>query len=186
MGAASGIIRAIMARQIALLRAVNVGDRQLAMAELRALAADELGYEDVATYVASGNLVFTAPPEPPDRLEAALATRFGFEVPVVLRTREELAELVAADPLGEVATDPAKRLVAFHEETVGPVELDPAAFAPETFLVREREVVVWCPGGIGRSPLADALTVRGIKGVKATARNWRTVQKLLALAEDAA
>ena len=59
-----------MGRMVALLRAVNVGGRKLPMAELRALCAG-LGWSDVATYIQSGNLVFTAPGKP-DAIEAAL------------------------------------------------------------------------------------------------------------------
>jgi uncharacterized protein (DUF1697 family) len=170
-------------RQIALLRGVNVGgNKRVEMARLRALL-EELGYRDVVTYVNSGNVVFTGPRRSERQLEAAIAKTFGFEVPVVLRTRDELADIVQANPLREIATDPAKHLVVFCAAEAS-TELDPADFAPETFEVRGREVYLWAPGGIGTSELAKRLATRSLGG-KSTARNWRTVEKLLALADEA-
>jgi uncharacterized protein (DUF1697 family) len=152
------------------------------MARLRALLK-ELGYRDVRTYVNSGNAVFSGPRRSEQHLEAALAKAFGFEVPLVLRTRDELADVVQANPLAKLATDPAKHLVIFCAAEAS-TELDPADFAPETFHVRGREVYLWAPGGIGTSPLAKVLATKSL-GDKSTARNWRTVEKLLALADDA-
>jgi uncharacterized protein (DUF1697 family) len=168
-------------RQIALLRGVNVGgNKRVEMARLRALL-EELGYRDVRTYVNSGNAVFSGPTRSEQHLEAALAKAFGLEVPVVLRTRDELADIVEANPLAEIATDPAKHVVIFCAGEAS-TELDPADFAPETFHVRGREVYLWAPGGIGTSPLAKVLATKSL-GDKSTARNWRTVEKLLALAD---
>jgi uncharacterized protein (DUF1697 family) len=172
-----------MPRQIALLRGVNVGgNKRVEMARLRALM-EELGYSDVRTYVNSGNVIFTGPRRSEQHLETAIAKAFGFEVPVVLRSRDELADVVAANPLCDVATDPAKHLVIFCT-TKASTDLDPDDFAPETFLVRGREVYLWAPDGIGTSPLAKLLATKPL-GDKSTARNWRTVEKLLALADDA-
>jgi uncharacterized protein (DUF1697 family) len=169
-------------RQIALLRGVNVGgNKRVEMARLRALL-EELGYRDVRTYVNSGNVVFSGPRRSEKHLEAAIAKAFGFEVPVVLRTRDELAEIVQANPLRDVATDPAKHLVVFCGAEAA-TDLEPAGFAPETFHVRGREVYLWAPGGIGTSPLAKELATKSL-GEKSTARNWRTIEKLLALADE--
>jgi uncharacterized protein (DUF1697 family) len=172
-----------MPRQIALLRGVNVGgNKRVEMARLRALM-EELGYSDVRTYVNSGNVVFSGPRRSEQHLERAIAEAFGFEVPVVLRSRDELADVVAANPLREVATDPAKHLVVFCAVKAS-TDLDPADFAPETFVIRGREVHLWAPGGIGTSPLAKLLAAKSLDN-KSTARNWRTIEKLLELADDA-
>jgi uncharacterized protein (DUF1697 family) len=170
-----------MPRQIALLRGVNVGgNRRVEMARLRALM-EEIGYSDVRTYLNSGNVVFSGPRRSERHLETAIAKAFGFEVLVVLRSRDELADVVAANPLRDVATDPAKHLVVFCAGKAS-TDLEPADFAPETFLVREREVYLWAPSGIGTSPLAKLLAAKSL-GDKSTARNWRTVEKLLELAD---
>ena len=170
-----------MPRQIALLRGVNVGgSKKVEMARLRALL-EQLGYSDVRTHLNSGNAVFSGPKLSEQRLEKAIAKEFGFDVPVVLRSGRDLADIVKANPLRKVATDPAKHLVVFCGAKAA-VKLDRAAYAPEQFAVRGREVYLWLPGGIARSELARELAAKPI-GKKSTARNWRTVEKLLALAD---
>jgi len=170
-----------MARQIALLRGINVGgNKRVEMARLRSLM-EELGYRDVRTYVNSGNVVFSGARRSEKHLESAIAKTFGFEVPVVLRTRDEIGGVVQANPLRDVATDPAKHLVVFCGAEAS-TDLDPADFVPETFEVHGREVYLWAPGGIGTSPLVKLLANKPL-GAKSTARNWRTVEKLLELAD---
>lgn len=170
-----------MPRQIALLRGINVGgNKQVEMVRLRALL-EGLGYRDVCTYVNSGNAVFSGPRRSEKHLEAAIAKTFGFDVPVVLRSRDELADIVRANPLRSVVSDPARYLVVFCAADAA-TNLNPADFAPERFLVRGREVYLWMPGGIRDSPLAKKLATKPL-GAKSTARNWRTVERLLALAD---
>lgn len=178
-----------MARHITLLRAINLGaTRKVPMAELRSLL-QELGFEHVRTHLQSGNAIFDGTGEPADverLLEQRLAERFGFAVPVMVRTRDELAAIVEADPLGDVATDPKRLQVVF---LAGPLDhdrladLDPDDFTPETFRLGEREIYVWSPEGIRNSPVLKALSDKRL-GVAATARNWRTVTKLLEFADE--
>ena len=104
-------------RYIALLRAVNVGGRKVEMAKLRA-AVEALGFENVATYIASGNLFFDAPRTAKatlvERLEQGIAGAFGIEVPVILRTLPELEAVCALDPFAGVErTDDVRLLVNF-------------------------------------------------------------------------
>jgi uncharacterized protein (DUF1697 family) len=181
-----------MTRHIALLRGINVGrNRKVEMARLRALMG-ELGYADVATYVQSGNIVFRAPGQPPAQLERhlqeQLAATFGFDIAVMVRSRDELAAVVHANPFRGVATDPSRQVVLFLADAIDPARLadiDADEYAPEAFRVLGRELHVWAPGGIGTSPLLKVLSERRL-GVAATSRNWRTVEKLLALADDEA
>ncbi len=171
----------LVARQIALLRGVNVGgNKRVEMARLRTLL-ERLGYRDVRTHLNSGNAIFSGPQRSEQHLEQAIATTFGFDVPVVLRSRDEVAAVVEANPLRAIATDPAKYLVVFCGSEAS-TDLDPIDFAPETFQIDGREVYLWAPGGIADSPLAKLLAIRSL-GAKSTARNWRTVEKLLELAD---
>jgi uncharacterized protein (DUF1697 family) len=178
-----------MTRYVVLLRGVNLGPhRRVPMADLRALLG-EAGHGDVRTLLASGNVVLTSDLEP-DALrrdvEERMAARFGMEVPVVVRTRDELAAVVADHPLRDVADEPRRLQVTFLSEPVDATavrELEALAVAPEALVVRGRELHTWHPDGIGRSALALALTRRPARGVVATSRNWATVTKLLALAD---
>jgi len=181
-----------MARLVALLRGINVGGhKKVPMARLREVL-EGAGFEDVRTYVQSGNVVLSAPPRRSPakvggEIEAAIEREFGFDVTVVMRTRDEIAALVDDDPLGDVATDPKYRIVVFLAKKLDAerlADVDPEQFAPEAFALRARELVMWAPNGQADSQIVKTLTEKRT-GVTGTARNWRTVEKLLALADEA-
>jgi uncharacterized protein (DUF1697 family) len=179
-------------RRIVLLRGINLaGRRRVGMADLRELLAGH-GYENVRTHLQSGNVVLTsgiAPDRLRTRLGRELTAGLGFDVEVVVRTRAELARVVARDPLGDAATDPSRYLVTFLAAKPAATlvrELRAADVAPERVAVSGREVYSWHPDGIQRSPLAKLLSTMGGAGATATARNWRTVTRLLELADEGA
>ena len=176
-----------MGRRIVLLRGINVGaHKRIPMAELRELFSGAQ-FDDVRTYVQSGNVVLSsdaAPQELEQRSERLIAERFGFDVPVIVRTGEELAAAVERDPLGDVADNPKLYQVSFMavEPDDGLLERLSAVAAPgERLVARGREVYSWHPGGAARSKLWAKLAGSGL-GVKTTARNWTTVTKLLEMA----
>lgn len=167
-------------RYCALLRAVNVGGRKVAMKELRA-AAEALGFSDVRTLIASGNLVFetgkTAPAKLETKLETAIQETFGLFSEVMIRTPAELADIIQHNPFpGEAATAPSS-LVAILFKT----DIDVAAVmtylktypGPERVRLDGRTAYVFYPEGQGRSKLK--FPARSGVG---TARNWNTVLKL--------
>jgi uncharacterized protein (DUF1697 family) len=175
-------------RQIVLLRGVNLGpSRRLAMADLRALLT-RLGYDDARTLLQSGNVVLTTGKTPATlkrELEQHLAADLGLETEVFVRTRDELADVIARDPLHGVAVNPSRYLVSFlasEPETERVRELAAVAVAPERLASSGREIYSWHPNGIRDSKLARLLGKERL-GVSATARNWNTVTKLLALAD---
>jgi uncharacterized protein (DUF1697 family) len=172
-------------RQIVLLRGINVGrNKRVGMADLRALLT-ELGYGDVRTLLQSGNVVLTGTVKP-SRLEQELADGLGLEIAVVVRTRDELADVVERNPLAGVAKDPSKHLVSFLSAKLAPAiarELAAADIAPAQLVISGRELFGWHPNGLNDSPLAKLLATKRL-GVTSTARNWSTVTKLLALADD--
>ena len=174
---------------VVLLRGVNLGpSRRLAMADLRALLA-ELGYDDALTHLQSGNAVLSTRKTPAAlkrELEAQLAAELGLETEVFVRTRAELADVVARNPLANVVDNPSRYLVNFlarkaNAEAKG--KLAAVDVAPERFAVSGREIYSWHPNGIHGSKLASLLGERRL-GISATARNWNTVTKLLELADQ--
>jgi uncharacterized protein (DUF1697 family) len=178
-----------VARQVVLLRGVNLASRnRIAMAELRETLA-EAGFADVRTYVQSGNVVLTSTSKPEQtarRCKNLIRERFGLDIEVVVRTRAELARVVERNPLGDVAKDPKRYQVTFLAgelpgETVR--KLEAAAADAERFVAAGREIYAWHPNGVARSKLWALLAGRGL-GVTATSRNWTTVEKLLELASD--
>jgi uncharacterized protein (DUF1697 family) len=176
-------------RQIALLRAVNLGPvNRVKMADLRALL-EAGGYEDVRTLLQSGNVVLTsgkAPDAVARELEDLIERELGVKTDVIVRTRDELAGAIARNPIAEADEQPKRCQVSFldAEPDAAAVErLAAVDVAPERFEISGREVYAWHPDGLQRSKLARALG-EGL-GVRATARNWNTVKKLLELADDA-
>ena len=173
---------------MALLRAINLGKaRQVDMPRLREILTAR-GHEDVRTHVRSGNVVLTSPlgeAELAGNLSAAIEAEFGFAVPVVVRTGTELAAVVAGDPFAGVATDPARYLVTFMTDPPDAelVAALPAAEGPGDYRVEGRELYLWLPDGIQGTPPASWKwdTLLGPPG---TARNWNTVARLAALAEN--
>lgn len=175
--------------RVHLLRAVNVGGAKLPMARLREIAAD-LGATDVSTYIASGNLIARPPGVPADfdrALERAIETEFGFFREVISRSVDELAAALAAYPF---ATAPD-----FPEAPYGHICFlagTPDAEAVATFVARdfgggERLAVIGddlhldYPDGAGATKLSAPMIAKGL-GVPGTARNLRTVGKLIGLA----
>ncbi|MFH8569785.1 DUF1697 domain-containing protein [Streptomyces sp. NPDC017993] len=179
-----------MSRQIALLRGINVGGHNAFPKARQLQLAKSLGFEDVSVLLQTGNIVFADPGTPPEAtartLHEAITAELGLSVPVMVRTREELAAAVAANPFPQAVPEPKSLHVTFLSaapaDTSALDALDLDAFAPDRFQLVGRELFLWCPGGIGRSKLAEKVS-RARLGVTATSRNWNTVTKLLALAD---
>jgi uncharacterized protein (DUF1697 family) len=176
-------------RQIVLLRGINLGpNRRVAMPALRE-ALTAAGFDEVQTYVQSGNVVLSSDAKPDElatRCERLIADEFGIEVPVVTRTRDELALVVERNPLGHVADNPKRYQVSFLSAPVDAEleqQLRAAVAPPEQFEAIGRELYAWHPDGVARSKLWNKLAGTGL-GVTATARNWSTVTTLLAMASE--
>jgi uncharacterized protein (DUF1697 family) len=178
-----------MARYVVLLRGINIGPRnRIAMPALREALA-EAGFEDVETYVQSGNVVLTSEAKPDTvrrKVEQVIAERFGLEIAVLVRTRADLARIARANPLGKVATNPKRYQVTFLESKLPAAtvkQLEELAAHGEQVVARGREVYAWTPDGIARSKLWAKLAGAGL-GVTASSRNWTTVEALRDLAGD--
>lgn len=175
-----------MTRCAALLKGVNVGgNRKLPMADLKVFVAG-LGFADVQTLLASGNVVFTAD-EDPATLETLLAERaevaLGIDTAWFVRSHAELAAVVAANPFPEAArVRPSHLLVTFHHAPFPASLIEGLAGhdGPERLAAVGRELFVDYPDGIGRSLLHKAMAKLKFP-TTATARNWNTVTKLAAL-----
>jgi uncharacterized protein (DUF1697 family) len=170
----------------ALLRGINLRrHNRIAMADLRKLV-DELGGEDVQTYVQSGNVVFRSRAAA-SKLEEALTRRIrdalGLDVTVLVRTAAGLAKVVSGNPFLATGADPTMLHATFLATTParGRVRrLNDADFAPDELRVSGRTVYVHCPAGYGRSKLSNAFLEKELD-VRATTRNWRTVTALAEL-----
>lgn len=169
-----------MTRYVGLLRAVNVGGTgKLPMADLRAMCV-EIGFTDVATYIASGNVVFTSDDDGEavkSALEARLAVYAGKAVPVMIRDADEMAAILAANPFPDVAGN--KAVVVFLDAAAPDGALAEAVQVKgEEMVLGDREIYVHYVNGQGTSKLRIPAAGAG------TARNMNTVRKLVEMVKE--
>ena len=176
-----------MARYVALLRGINIGPRnRIAMPALREALA-EAGFEDVQSYVQSGNLVVTSRARADSvrrKVEHVIADSFELDIAVLVRTRADLTRIARANPLKKVAMNPKRYQVSFLDSKLPAAtvrKLEELAAHGEQVVARGLEVYTWTPDGIARSKLWAKLAGTSL-GVTATSRNWTTVEALRDLA----
>ena len=178
-----------METYIAILRGINVsGQKKIKMAELREHLA-ELKYEALQTYIQSGNILFQSQPVEESMFEQEITDKikekYGFDVPVMVRTLSDWKRIHAENPFTEVPVEEYNRLfVAFLDQEPKPANeevLKGMQFETEEFVMAGREVYYYCRNGAGRAKLSNNLLEKKLK-VSATSRNFKTVEKLLTLA----
>ena len=171
-----------MTRAVALLRAVNVGGRSLAMGEVRAIFSDAK-CDEVQTYIQSGNVVFSSRralgPSFTKAIERAIAERTGFRVDVIIRSNDELFEILRKNPFPK-STYPKVHIAFLRGESSSSTfdALEGFQGAPEEYALGPRVIYLHLPDGFGRAKLPP-LVAR--LEPTSTVRNLRTVQKLLEL-----
>ncbi len=149
-----------------------------------------LGLGRVRSYLRSGNVVFDAAAGEPSalgaRIERRILAEFGFAVPVLLRSREELGAIIAASPyLGREGVDPARLYVTFLAEAPANPDLPhPAPGGPDQFRIAGREIHLHCPEGYGKTRLSNTFFEKAL-AITATTRNWNSVNNLYAMASQA-
>ena len=173
---------------VALFRGINVGGKHiLPMQDLRELLA-ELGCEDIQTYIQSGNAVFSSAANATElsrEIRDAVEAQFGFASQVLLLTVERFAAIASANPYPEVEATPKVLHVWFLTEKAGNPDIDAMNLIKaenERFTLTDDALYLHAPDGIGRSRLAGKVDRH--LGVSTTARNWRTVRKLLDLGKS--
>ncbi len=175
-----------MSKYIAILRGINVGSgRKVPMTDLKKLC-ESLGLQNVQTYIQSGNVVFElGRPEAilmlEMRLQQAFSETFGFDIPVIVRTDEELAESIAQNPfLKEENLDIERLHLTVLKELPKPELLEKIKgyqYLPDRYEIIGRNVFIFCAAGYGTSKLVNSFFESKLK-VPATTRNWKTVLKL--------
>jgi uncharacterized protein (DUF1697 family) len=171
---------------VGFLRGINVGgNRKVPMAELRSLC-EEAGLTDVRTYIASGNLLFSSPlrsaAKVRDLLEQRIEERFGFPVVVVVRTPKQLRDVVDGLPFDDADHAHVSFMVS-GAERAAVKELQDALINDAQLEVVGDHAYLLTPHGLGQGFLKSGADRRF--GKVGTVRNWRTVSKVLAMAEEA-
>ncbi|MFT5193187.1 MAG: hypothetical protein ACI9EW_000393 [Cellvibrionaceae bacterium] len=179
-----------MAKYISMLRGINVsGHKKIKMVELRDHYTD-LGFENVTSYIQSGNLFFDSQihdiPTLVSMLETMIYEKYRFEVPVIIRTADDLEKVIAINPLAHVPEEKFNvYIVTFLAETPtadATAQVPATGRAGEETVIIGREVYTYYANGSGRSKMTTNYFEKKL-GVAATARNWRSVLKLHQLAQ---
>jgi uncharacterized protein (DUF1697 family) len=178
-----------MKTYIALFRGVNVGGTNvLPMKDLVALL-ENIGSQNVKTYIQSGNAVFQNQEENPsllsNKIRVTLKKRHGLEPQVLLLTPEEIERAIESNPFPEAESEP--KTLHIHFLASMPKNPDLGALESiksdrERFALKDRVFYLHAPEGIGRSKLAA--NTENLLGVAITGRNWRTVCKIMTMARQ--
>ena len=178
-----------MKTYIALFRGINVGGNNILPMKALAALLENLGADSVKTYIQSGNVVFQHPSENASelssRISAAIKESHGFEPRVWLLDLAEMEKAVISNPFPEAEAEPKTLhlyFLASAPENPDLTMLDSLKKANEQFKLIDDVFYLYTPDGIGRSKLAER--AEKALGVAATARNWRTVSKVMAMAQQ--
>ena len=176
-----------MPQYIAFLRGINVGGHRVKMDRLRELF-EELGLREVSTFIASGNVVFSADScdarSLSDEIERCLAEGLGYEVPTFLRTPTQLAEIVPDEPLetGEPGQPQLSAYVIFLRAPATPKmrsALDSLNSEMDAFRSSGAEVYWMIQGKLSESPLFSVGLEQAFRGIPTTMRNMNTLRRLV-------
>lgn len=181
-----------MKTYISILRGINVsGQKKILMADLKTLY-ESLKLKDVVTYIQSGNVIFKTSDKADDKtlaakIEKAISKKYGFEVPVIVRSAEEMQAVLKNNPLLKDKTvNPERTYVTFLSEPPSKealAALSKTDFSPDRFIVTGKEIYLFVPVSYGETKLSNNFFEKKLK-VTATTRNWKTVNKLAELAAE--
>jgi len=176
-------------KYISILRGINVsGQKNIKMVDLKSLY-ETLGFNDVVTYIQSGNVIFDTVVKNKAGLkksiEQAIEEKYNFHVPVEIRTIREIENIIKNCPfsLVDLAQDGTKVLVTFLSSQPSEIRISGIleyVRAPEKLIVIGKEVYLYCPNGYGKSKLSNTFLEQKL-GVDATTRNWKSVHNLYEL-----
>jgi len=172
---------------ISILRGINVsGQKKILMADLKTLY-EKLKFKEVTTYIQSGNVAFKGEEKWKDiklaqKIEGAIFKKYNFQVPVIIRSKEELKKIISSNPfLKEKNIDTKKLHVTFLSEIPAKTNVESIEdidFSPDIFILNGKEIYLHIPVSYGETKLSNNFFENKLK-VKATTRNWNTVNKLL-------
>ena len=177
-------------KYISLLRGINVsGQKKIKMSDLT-VQYESLGFQNVITYIQSGNVIFDANDNNINNLtltiEEKIKKEYQFYVPVEIRTKSDMMRIIKSNPFTPVdlTKDGTKVLVTFLSEKPKKDSLSNLLSyvnLPEKLIVKDKEVFLYCPNGYGKSKLSNTFIEKKLN-VNATTRNWKSVLKLYELA----
>lgn len=179
-----------MNSRIAILRGINVGGkRKIQMADLIDVFK-KMNFSKISTYIQSGNVFFNVNGEPNNieltqKIEEAIKKEFGFDVPVIVRTPDEIRWAIHQNPFYKDNSDINHLHHTFLSElptNENRQKTESYTYEPDKFSISGKDVFMFCEGKYHQSKLTNDFFEKKLK-VTATTRNWKTVLKLLELSE---
>ena len=182
-----------MTTYISILRGINVSGQKLVKMDVLRKAYENLGFRNVATYVQSGNVIFTGNSvnlnELAQTITRQIAKDFGFDVPVIVLSFDNLKQIIDGNPF---LKDSDKDITFLHVTFLSskPQKFDINAIedkklSGEEISISDSAVYLYCPNGYGKSKLSNSFLETKLK-VGATTRNWKTTNELLKIAQQTA
>jgi uncharacterized protein (DUF1697 family) len=174
---------------ISMLRGINVGkQKRIRMEELRGIYTSS-GFKNISTYLQSGNVIFSTAEGDIASLTRSIESRieqnFHFTVPVLIRTSDELRNIIQNNPFGEeTGLDTSKLYITFLslEPTISNKnQIRAITDNPDKFVIGQREIYLFCPESYARTKFSNTFFEQKL-GVIATTRNWNSVMALLEIA----
>ena len=175
---------------ISLLRGVNMaGHNKIKMTDLSALFK-KLGFKDAETFIQSGNVIFNDQEDLPRheisaKIEEAILKKFKYNIPVMIRTAEELKAVIFSNPFsGEENFDPQKLAVIFLYEKPVKAQIEKVSnidYPPDKFKIIGKEIFIYCPNGFGKTKFYTNFFESKMK-VTGTGRNWKTINTIYEIA----
>ena len=173
-----------MKKFIALLRGINVsGQKKIKMSELKSLL-EKAGFQDVITYIQSGNLIFSSNEKSGEKLVKKISSeikrRFGFDVQVIILTLKEIEYTLKNNPFIKRKKESERLYVTFLSNIPSKEnlqKLNSIDYSPEEYKVDRNLIYLFLPNGAGKAKLNNNLFENKLK-VDGTTRNWKTIKTL--------
>ena len=169
-----------------MLRGINVsGHNKINMSELK-LLYEELKFDNITTYIQSGNVIFSTDQTNfkilSQKIEQKIFEQYGFNIPVIIRSVSEMQAVISNNPFYNIKNFDSKKLyITFLSDIPSASNLETIKeyhYEPDSFVMKEKEVYVFCPNGYGKNKLTNIFFENKLK-VTATTRNWRTVNEII-------
>ena len=179
-----------MVSYISILRGINVSGHNIIKMDALKKMYTGLGYKSVQNYIQSGNVIFQTKRSKTEKLEKEISLKiekvFGFKVPVLVKEVEEVKKVIKANPfINKRKEDVAALYVVFLSaapQKQDVEKLDPLHSFPDEFILLDKAIYLFCPKGYGNTKLTIAFFEKKLN-ITATARNWKTTNELVAIAE---
>jgi uncharacterized protein (DUF1697 family) len=165
------------------------GHNKIKMTDLSSLYK-KIGFKDAETFIQSGNVVFSNPENLSEadltaKIEEAISKKFKYNIPVIIRTPEELREIISNNPfVNEENFNPEKLAVILLYEKPSEAQIEKVKnvnYPPDKFMIAGKEIFIYCPNGFGKSKIYTGFFENKMK-VSGTGRNWNTINALLKIA----